>query len=168
MTTKPPSPLHPQVAADVTDTTTGPPGSGKEPEDDRLDRIAEVHTRVLDTVQGFEKLIEKAEPGFLPIARTFLDLHTTHARELALYLSSKGRDPHDDGSFFGTVNKAMIEMRSWFSDIDHNVMDQIKEGEKHVLDAYQQAREGAQTVEANAMLMRHADEINTLMTEHAS
>lgn len=167
MTTKPLSEFHPKVAPDASDTVTDHPDPGHHPEDERLDRLAEIHTRVLDTINGFEKLIDKAEPDFIPVAKAFHDMHTRHERDLAEYLLKAGRDPEQDGSFFGSVNKAVIEMRSWFSDIDHNVMDQVKEGEKHVLEAYQEARDSAQTVEANSMLMRHTEEIDRLMTINA-
>lgn len=164
------SDLHPKVAPDATDTLSGPPGpdNGKGPENDGLDRLAEVHTRVLDTIGGFQKLIEKAEPEFAPIAQAFHDMHARHEREVAAYLSKAGRNPQDDGSFFGSVNKAVVEMRSWFTDIDHNAMEQVKEGEKHVLEAYHEARDSAQSIEANAILMRHTEEIDRLMSEHAN
>jgi len=168
MTTKPISELHPKVAPDASATVTDHPDPGHHPDDERLDRLAEVHTRVLDTLQGFEKLIDKADPDFAPVAKAFHDMHTRHERDLAEYLSKAGRDPGNDGSFFGSVNRAVIEMRSWFTDIDQNVMDQVKEGEKHVLEAYQAARDSAQTVEANSMLMRHSEEIDRLMILNAN
>jgi hypothetical protein len=46
------------------------------PDEERLDLIAEVHTRVLDAKDGFEKLVEKAEPKFRPVAQEFLALHS--------------------------------------------------------------------------------------------
>lgn len=167
MITKPPSDLHPKVAPDATDNSAEHPDPGHHPEDERLDRLAEVHTRVLDTLNGFEKLIDKAEPDFVPVARAFHEMHTRHERDLADYLSKAGRSPQHDGSFFGTVNKAVIEMRSWFTEIDHNVMEQIKQGEKHVLEAYQSARNSAQTLEANSILIRHMEEIDRIMTNNA-
>ncbi len=138
-----------------------------DPNEERLDKIAEAHKRVADVVEGFDKLAEKAEPSFRPVAEAFLAMHRAHHRELAEYLERAGRTGSEQGTFFGAVNRAVIEARSWFEDVDASVMDRVKEGEKHVLDAYSDARETGQTVEANAMLTRHMTEIDGLLVKHA-
>ncbi|MGP9790115.1 DUF2383 domain-containing protein [Roseinatronobacter sp. NSM] len=138
------------------------------PDGEALRLIAEVHTRVLDTIAGFEKIVEKAEPDFTQVAETFLYLHRKHERDLAAYLAKCGYAPDNDGSFFGTVNKALVEMRSWFEDVSDNIMDRIIHGEKHVIDAYENARSVGQTLDANAMLTRHIEDIDALMHKHTS
>ncbi len=157
-----PPKLAPDAAAEP-QTATGPTPDPEEP----LDLIAEVHTRVCDTARAFEKLVDKAEPEFQPVAETFLDMHLRHADALAALLAQAGRNPDEDGSFFGAINRAVIEMRSWFEAVDHNVMDRVKEGEKHVLDAYQAARDARQSIEANALLTRHMTEIDIMLNTHA-
>ncbi|WP_209427376.1 DUF2383 domain-containing protein [Pararhodobacter sp. SW119] len=166
---KPPNPIA-QSAVPAAPPITGAEASNRSPnispDEERLDLIAEAHTRVLDTKKGFEKLVEKAEPKFRPVAKEFLALHSRHEGELAAYLGSCGRAPQEDGSFFGTVNRAVIEMRSWFEEVSDNVMDRVVEGEKHVLEGYAAARDAGQTVEAHAMLARHITEIDRLIAGH--
>ncbi|TVP73154.1 MAG: DUF2383 domain-containing protein [Rhodobacteraceae bacterium] len=160
--------MPPKLAPDATAETpvaagTGP---GPDPKETALDLIAEAHTRVVDTVSGFEKLVEKAAPGFRQVAETFLDMHVRHADALSAYLAQEGRRPDEDGSVFATVNRAVIEMRSWFETVDHDIMDRVAEGEKHVLDAYQDAKDAEQSIEANAMLARHMSEIDIMLSTH--
>jgi hypothetical protein len=62
----------------------------------------------------------------------------------------------------------VIELRSWFEEVSDNVMDRVVEGEKHVLEGYEAARDAGQTVEAHAMLVRHIAEIDRLTAEHTS
>lgn len=159
--------LNPKLAPGAADPIETAAEPELHPGDDPIDRIAEVHTRVLDVIAGFEKLSEKAEPGFKPVADAFLATHQKHEAELAIYLRKMGRDPNDDGSFFSTVNRSLIEIRSWFEDVADNVMDRVQEGEKHVLYGYEQARDTGQTIEANAMLSYHMEQINALLRAHA-
>ncbi|WFE74331.1 DUF2383 domain-containing protein [Roseinatronobacter sp. S2] len=159
--------LHPKVAAGAADAPTPPASASPNPDDDRIQLIGEVHTRVLDTIAGFEKVVERAEPEFKPVAETFLYMHRKHESELTAYLQKCGYAPENDGSFFGTVNKAVVEMRSWFEDVSENIMDRIIQGEKHVLEAYENAQSVGQTVEANAMLAKHMAELDAMMQKNA-
>ncbi len=168
MTTETAGHMPPKLAPDAEAETPVATGPGPDPKENALDLIAEAHTRVVDTVSGFEKLVEKAEPEFRHVAETFLDMHLRHADALHAYLAQQGREPDADGSFFATVNRAVIEMRSWFEAVDHDVMDRIVEGEKHVLEAYQAAKEAQQSIEANAMLGRHMSEIDIMLSTHAA
>lgn len=160
--------LHPKVATDTTNMPAPPAGVSPNPDDERVALIGEVHTRVLDTISGFEKVVEKAEPEFKPVAETFLYMHRKHENELTAYLLTCGHKPENDGSFFGTVNKAVVEMRSWFEDVSENIMDRIIQGEKHVLEAYENARSAGQTVEGNALLTKHMTELDRVMQKHSN
>lgn len=159
--------IHPKSAPDAPDPlVTEPPSAGDDSE--ALDLVAEVHTRVLDTVAGMEKLHDKADADFKATAQDLLAMHRRHEADLSAYLVAQGRDAQEDGSFFATVNRAVIEMRSWVDDISDNVMTQVKEGEKHVLEAYSDALEAAgQPEEARDMLSRQRAEIDAAMHKHA-
>ena len=98
-----------------------------------------MHTRLEDTIAGFDKVVEKAEPEFRLIAVDFKAMHTRHAAAVADMLVQDGHDPAQDGSVFGVVNRGLVEVRSWFDDIGINMMDALVQGEKHVLDGYEQA-----------------------------
>jgi len=108
-----------------------------------IEELAELHTRLVDTVDGFEKMIEKATPELAPIARDFHALHGAHARAIAGMLSQDGHDPAQDGSIFGAVNRGLVAARAWFDDVGLNLMEPLIQGEKHVLDAYDAAIDSA-------------------------
>lgn len=148
------------------DAGAQPAGPQPSPDDARLDLIAKVHTSVLDTISGFDKMVEKAEPSFKPVAQAFLTMHSRHEGVLAAYLAQAGRVPDDDGSFFGAVNRAVIEVRSWFDDIDRDVMDRVSDGEEQVLETYAEARDAGQTIEANAMLTDQMAEISAALRQY--
>jgi hypothetical protein len=159
--------LHPKLAPDAPDPIeTRATAPQNLPDDPHLDLIAEAHTRVLDTVSGFRKVVEKAQPEFRPVADAFLAMHVRHEGELAAHLRKCGREPGEDGSFFGTVNRAVIEMRSWFEDVTESIMDRVAQGELHVLDAYKAARDAGQNPDTDLLLTRHMAEIDALMRKH--
>lgn len=168
MTMKDVTKLHAGFAGPSAGEVKDSPAQPVDPNEERLDLIAEAHHRVADVIEGFEKLADKAEPEFRAVADAFLQAHKSHHHELAAYLERNGREASESGTFFGTVNRAVIEVRSWFERVDADVMDRVKEGEKHVLDAYADARDTGQTVEANAMLTQHMTDIDDLMRKHAA
>jgi len=130
--------------------------------------LAELHTRLLDTIAGFDKAIEKAEPGFEGIARDFRSLHISHSAAISEMLAHDGHDPAQDGSIFGAVNRSLVEIRSWFDRIDTNIMDALINGEKHVLEAFDSAIEKAQGTERGAALAAMRDAQIALLDRHAT
>lgn len=168
MTAKDFDKLHPDLAGLSPGQAKDGLSEPVDPNEDRLEKIAEAHRRVADVIAGFEKLAEKAEPTFRPVAEAFLLMHKAHHRELASYLARSGLEGSENGTVFGTINRAVIEARSWFETVDEAVMDRVKEGERHVLDAYAEARDVRQTVEANAMLTKHMSDIDSLLIKHTA
>ena len=106
-----------------------------------LDALHTLHVRCMDASAGFEKMLEKSEPEFRPVAQRFLDLHRSHAARLANMLVNHGEQPDENGSFMSTVNRAVVATRALFDEIDEDVMDQVRSGEEYVLDAFAEASE---------------------------
>lgn len=131
-----------------------------------IEALIELHTRLDDTVAGFKKVVEKAEPDFRPVARDFLALHSDHARAVAGMLAHDGHDPAQDGSVFGAVNRALVQARSWFDTVDVNIMDALVQGEKHVLEAFEGAIESAEPAERRNALVAMRDAQIALMDKH--
>ncbi|WP_102109432.1 ferritin-like domain-containing protein [Oceaniglobus roseus] len=107
--------------------------------DHDFETLSAAHTRTVDAKTGFVRMTDKAEPEFRPVAERFAALHQDHATRLSGHLRRMGVTPDEDGSFMGSVNKAVVTVRSWFDDIDADVMDQVRDGEQHVLDSYDEA-----------------------------
>lgn len=160
--------MHPKLDSDAEAAPGSATAHHPQAESDAHDLLAEVHTRVRDTIAGLEKLHEKAEPDFRPVAQQLLSLHRRHSADLEAHLADVGHEAQEDGSFFSTVNRAVIEIRSWFDDISDNVMSQVKEGEKHVLEAYENAKgDPSQPDAVRDTLSRHITEIDAAMQKHA-
>jgi len=132
----------------------------------RTDALTDLHTRSVDTLAGYAKMVEKAEPGFRPVAEDFRALHARHADALARMLASEGVTPDDDGSLMGTINATVISVRSVFDDIDADLLTAIHNGEAHVLKAFDdvlaQLLEPADAHEVTAM----RDALRALLAAH--
>lgn len=108
--------------------------------DAQLDSLAAAHTRSVDALAGFDTMVEKAEPEFRDVAIRFRDLHRRHAAELGAILEENGRKRDEDGSFMATVNTLVVSTRALFDEIDEDVMDQVRDGERHVMKALDDAQ----------------------------
>lgn len=100
------------------------------------DALLALHTRTLDSLAGFETMVQKAEPAFLMVAESFRALHARHAASLAGYLAANGHAAEATGSLMGTINQTVVSVRSWFDEIDADLMSSIRNGEAHVLRAF--------------------------------
>jgi uncharacterized protein (TIGR02284 family) len=104
-----------------------------------LDSLIDLHTSSVDTLRGFQKMAEKAEPSFRPVVEGFCAMHIRHAARLDTMVREMGGVPDADGSFMGTVNRAVVTLRATFDDIDADLMDNIRNGEETVLAAFDRA-----------------------------
>lgn len=122
-----------------------------------LDALADLHTRSVDALAGYETMVEKAEPDFRDVAERFRSIHARHAAALAEMLVQAGGDPEDGGSLMGSVNKAVVGMRAFFDEIDAGVIDQIRSGERHVLEAFDAAIAAAQPADQSHLIGMRAE-----------
>ncbi len=106
---------------------------------DSLDTLLAVQTLSVDTLHGFQKMVEKAEPHFRPIAERFAALHGQHVTQMYNMVREAGGIPDDEGSFMGRINTAVVTLRAVFDDIDTGVMDQVRSGEKHLIATFDDA-----------------------------
>jgi len=101
--------------------------------------LVALYGRTVDSVKGYAKMVEKAEPSFRDIAEKFRALHARHADLLARKLADRGIDASPDSTIMGTVNQAVDAFRAFFDDIDEDVMDQVRSGEDWVLKSFDTA-----------------------------
>lgn len=153
-------PLHP---GGVRAATGGPSPRS----DDERVRLADLYTCLIDTLQGYEKVVEKAEPEFVGTAEAFRVLHQGQAERVAAMLADLGHTTKEEGSFFGMVNRAVVEVRSWFDDIGHNVMDALVSGERNVLEAFDDAIVATTHPERLAILDQMRGDLVALLHRHA-
>jgi uncharacterized protein (TIGR02284 family) len=119
-----------------------PPVSLMDPRDDaesEPEALVALYDRTVDSVNGYTKMVEKAEPSFRDTAESFRALHANHAQVLARILADLGFEADADGTLMGAINRAVVSFRSFFDDIDEDVMDQVRSGEDWVLKAFDDA-----------------------------
>lgn len=132
------------------------------------DALAELHKRTVDALAGYETMVDKAEPEFRDVARRFRDLHSAHAHRMAAMLVAHGRSPDTDGSFMATVNRTVVAARAWFDEIDADVMAQVRSGEAHVIEAFDEASTRLEGTEQAAAIREMRGELDTLLRETAT
>ncbi len=106
---------------------------------DAAEDLLALQRSTADALAGYVTMVEKAEPAFRPVVERFRALHDRHNTALSAILIRHGHEPDADGSFMGTVNKAVVSLRALFDEIDEDVMDSIRDGENHVLTAFDNA-----------------------------
>jgi uncharacterized protein (TIGR02284 family) len=121
--------------------TVIPPGpaTALPADESRHAALAALHDRNIDMAKGFAKMVEKAEPSFRSTAERFRALHGRHTDALGRMLSDLGLNADSDGTFMGKVHQAVVSIRAFFDEIDEDVMDQVRSGERALLQAYEEA-----------------------------
>ena len=125
--------------------------------------LVALYDRSVDSVKGYAKMVDKAEPSFRPIAERFHALHVRHTETLARLLADLGVGAAADGSVMGLVNQAVVTFRAFFDDIDEDVMDQVRSGEDWVLKAFDDAI--AEQPGLVLVLREMRDELTDLLAE---
>lgn len=141
----------------LADTVTAVAGPGE------ATALVALYDRSLDSVKGYSRMVEKAEPSFRDTANRFLALHTHHAEVLSRLLSDLGFEAKAGGGVMGLVNQAVVTFRAFFDDIDEDVMDQMRSGEDWVLKAFDAAI--AEQAKAAPMLQAMRAELAALLAD---
>lgn len=134
-------------------------------DDHQADALIALSDRTQDSVKGYAKMVEKAEPAFRDTAERFHALHVAHGTELARMLGDLGIAADADGTMIGTVNQAVVTFRAFFDDIDEDVMDQIRSGEDWVLKAFDAAIAEQDLTDTAVRLREMRAELTALLDE---
>ncbi|MFZ5964525.1 DUF2383 domain-containing protein [Thalassococcus sp. BH17M4-6] len=122
-------------------TTENPTAHPPRASQAQLDALQDALSRTVDAHAGFETMTDKAEPDFRSVPLRFRELHHQHADRLASAMAALGGEPDREGGLMSTVNKAVVSVRALFDEIDDDVLDNIRDGEEHVLEALAEAEE---------------------------
>ncbi len=127
-----------------------------------MNALHDVHTANNDVLKGYLELSARAEPEIKGVIGRLTDLHQRHASELAAELVRMRETTQDDTSLQGTLNKAVVIMRDWVSDLDRDVLPNVRAGEESLRDGYYKALrdvEVAANPMVSAMLNTHIEAI---------
>ena len=135
-------------------------------EPDATRELLTLQRRSADALAGFQKMVEKAEPEFRTVVERFRALHDRHNAALTAMLIRHGQEPDAEGSFMGSLNKAMVSLRALFDEIDGSSMDSIRKGEEPVLEAFEDALAAPGLPPADALDLRELrDELTLLLLD---
>ncbi len=124
--------------------------------------LHDVHTATNDVLKGYREMAARAEPDIQAIIQRLIDMHQRHASEQEAELGRLRDAGKDDSSWQGTVNKAVVIVRDWVSDLDRDVLPAVRQGEESLRDEYVKALEDVQVREqpwAVALLKTQHDAI---------
>lgn len=124
--------------------------------------LAKLQTRTADSLAGFRKMLEKAEPHFRPTVTAFIDLHERQADALARLLLERGHEMDADGSWMSTMQRAVIAVRSTVDDIDEGTLPQVRMGELQILALYDDAIEETRDAAQRGELARLREDLRAL------
>ncbi|WP_430449699.1 DUF2383 domain-containing protein [Rhodophyticola sp.] len=140
------------------------PLSGPDTEAER-EALQALLNRTVDAKAGFDTMREKAEPEFRPVVQKFHGTHHAHTDQIAALIAARGGEPDVSGTLMSSVNTAVVSIRALFDEIDEDVMDSIRDGEGHVLEAFDEAIAAMTEGHDKGALVRMRGEIQDLLDE---
>ncbi len=128
-----------------------------------IDTLHEIHTATNDVLKGYREMMARAKPDIQPVIHRLTDMHQRHAAEQEALLISLRDAEKDDSSVQGTVNKVVVILRDWLSNIDRDVLPAVRDGEASLRDQYDKALDHEVVADAPsvaALLRRQRGEIS--------
>jgi hypothetical protein len=116
-----------------------------------IDALHDIHTATNDVLKGYREMSARAKPEIQAVIRRLTELHERHAAEQAAELVRLRDARKDDSSLQGTVNKVVVILRDWLSDLDRDVLPAVRDGEESLRDEYDKALRNGEVAEDAAI-----------------
>ncbi|MEM1365197.1 MAG: PA2169 family four-helix-bundle protein [Pseudomonadota bacterium] len=111
---------------------------------DRKDALKSLYTRLIDSRDGYQQLLENAEQSaHKAIFVDMIERRTANSAEIKSYLVNLGEPVDDDGSLLAAAHRLWVDAKAWISDGDDAIMQELIRGEESLLKAYDEAIEPA-------------------------
>lgn len=107
---------------------------------DKLDALKALHTRLIDSRDGYEKAKEDAAGS--AHSQLFDDMIARRSRDhekVHQFLVAKGADPDESGSFLAAAHRTLVDLRSAISSGDAAVLAEVVRGEESLASSYDDA-----------------------------
>ncbi len=114
-----------------------------------IDALHDVHTATNDVLKGYREMAARAEPEIQTVIRRLSDMHQRHASEQGAELARLRDAGKDDSSLQGTVNKVVVILRDWLSNLDRDALPAVRQGEEALRDEYKKALKDLQAQDAS-------------------
>jgi uncharacterized protein (TIGR02284 family) len=122
------------------------------------DALSSLHTTLVDSRNGYEEALKDAgKSGLVTLFEEMVALRQQASVELEALLLKSGAAPDDDGSFMSTVHRTIISFQSMLTDLDETVLPGFIDGEKRILDYYDEAISTAPEPDREVLLRQRAD-----------
>ena len=129
-----------------------------------IDALHDIHTATNDVLKGYREMSARAEPEIQTVILRLIEMHKQHAAEQVAELERLQDTGKDDTSLQGTVNKVVVILRDWLTDLNRNALPAVREGEESLRKEYDKAIQD-ETVAANSsvvqLLKTQRDSINS-------
>lgn len=104
-----------------------------------FEALHQVHTATNDVIEGYDTMLERAEPEIVATLADLTELHRRHASEQFRRLEELGQDPDEDTSLRGTMNSVVVTLRDWVTGLGEGSLDAVERGERALRDIYDDA-----------------------------
>lgn len=104
-----------------------------------IDALQHVHTATNDVLEGYHTMAERAQPDLRPVIHRLIVLHERQAAEQAALLRLSAEGEVGDTSLQATVNKAVVILRDWFTDLDRDALPAVRQGEQALREVFAKA-----------------------------
>ena len=129
-----------------------------------IDALHDIHIATNDVLKGYSEMSARAKPDIQAVIHRLTEMHDGHAAEQVAELVRLRAADKDDTSLQGTVNKVVVMLRDWLSDLDRDALPAVRKGEESLRDQYDKAfRDGQLSEEPTvaALLKAQRDEISS-------
>jgi hypothetical protein len=104
-----------------------------------IEALHDVHTGTNDVLKGYREMKVRSEPDIKVVIDRLTNLHQRHASEQEAALTRLRENTEGDSSVQGTVNKVVVVVRDWLTDLDRDVLPAVREGEESLRKQYDKA-----------------------------
>jgi hypothetical protein len=132
-----------------------------------IDAMHDIHTATNDVLKGYREMLARAEPDIQTVIRRLTAMHERHAAEQEAELARMRDATKDDSSMQGTVNKVVVIMRDWLSNLDRDVLPAVRQGEESLLAEYRKAIEEVQPRDSMSVLALLKTQSDSIASEIA-
>jgi hypothetical protein len=104
-----------------------------------IEVLHDIHTATNDILKGYREMSSRAKPEIQTVISRLIEVHKHHAAEQVAELERLQEVGRDDSSIQGTVNKVVVILRDWLTDLDRDALPAVRQGEEALLKEYDRA-----------------------------
>jgi uncharacterized protein (TIGR02284 family) len=102
-----------------------------------IDKLASLHTTLIDSRNGYTKALEEAgSDGLREVLNLLLAMRSTHISAIEGHLRAANAPVDQSGSFMSTVHRTVIGFNAMMGDLTENILPGFIDGEQRILVAY--------------------------------